>query len=105
MHHAIPERSINCPINSSSGTRVASCSRDRSAYLLVMQGLSHMHPNCVVDVVLAVSGSAFFLGLLALGQHTLECTVDLRAQRKSHVVGEEDRDFAQFLPGHLLVVK
>src|SRR4051812_22214427 len=34
MHHAMPERSISCPIRSSSGTSVASCSRVRVSYRL-----------------------------------------------------------------------
>jgi hypothetical protein len=33
MHHAIPERSIMCPISSSSGTSTANSSRDSDAYL------------------------------------------------------------------------
>src|SRR5215208_810936 len=91
MHQAIPERSINWPINSSSGTRVASCSSDSWAYLLVMQRLSHMHPNGVVDVGSPcfgrVTARAFLLGLLALGHHPLERAVDLRSQREPDVVG------------------
>src|SRR4051794_15058667 len=34
MHQAIPDRSISCPISSSSGTSVASSSRESAAYLL-----------------------------------------------------------------------
>src|SRR4051812_19191211 len=34
MHHAMPERSISCPMSSSSGTSVASWSRVSAAYRL-----------------------------------------------------------------------
>ncbi|PQM46264.1 hypothetical protein C1Y40_03562 [Mycobacterium talmoniae] len=33
MHQAMPERSIMCPISSSSGTNTDSSSRDSDAYL------------------------------------------------------------------------
>ena len=39
MQCAIPDRSMSCPISSSSGTRVASSSRDSAAYLLIIEFL------------------------------------------------------------------
>src|SRR5258705_13114951 len=105
IHQPIPDRSVSWPINSSSGTSVANCSRVRSAYLLVMDCPAHVHLDGVVDVVLLVSGRALLLGLLALRHHSLECAVHLGSQRESDIMREEDRDLAQFLPCHLLVVQ
>src|SRR6476620_4770093 len=109
MHQPIPERSMSCPISSSSGTRTASCSRERSAYLLVMNVPADVHLDGVVDVGSPcfgrVTAMALLLSLLASGQQPFESAVDLLAQREPDVVRDEDRNLAQFLPRHLLVVK
>src|SRR6187399_2410696 len=105
MHQAIPDRSMSWPMSSSSGTRIASCSRDSAAYLLVMDVPADMHLDGVVDVVLAVSRRALLFCLLALGDNAFDRTVDLRAQREADVVREEDRDLTKFLARQLLVVQ
>ena len=43
MQCAIPDRSMSWPISSSSGTRVASSSRDSAAYLLIIELASRVH--------------------------------------------------------------
>src|SRR6195952_3230024 len=97
MHQAIPERSISCPISRSSGTRAASSSRDNAAYLLVMKVLACIHLNGLVDVVLLVARGAGRLGLLSLLHHAMNRAIQLRAQRKPDVVGDEDRDLLQLV--------
>src|SRR6185436_19823796 len=105
MHQPIPDRSISWPMSSSSGTRTASCSRVRVAYLLVMDVPADVHLHSIVDIVLAIPCGALLLGLLTLGDNAFDSTIDLRSQREADVVGEEDRDLAQFLARHLLVVQ
>src|SRR6185436_11131327 len=74
------------PIHSSiaicsiSGTRTASCSRERSAYLLVMNVPADVHLDGVVDVGSPcfgrVTALALILGLLAFGQHPFKGAVN-----------------------------
>ena len=52
MHQAIPDRSISWPISSSSGTSVASSSRDSAAYLLVIETLP---PECIFTAALTLA--------------------------------------------------
>ena len=91
MHHAIPDRSISCPISSSSGTRPTSSSRDRPRTYLSSSFL----PECIltrgVDVRLLVLARAPVRRLLALGDHLCDGAVELGAQREAQVMGEEDR--------------
>src|SRR5690349_7278192 len=94
MHQPIPDRSINWPISSSSGTRTASCERDRLAYLLVIEPLPGVHSHGVVDVGQLVDALAPCRRLLVLGDHAADDSVQTRTTRKPDVLREED--------GHLL---
>src|ERR1700687_962213 len=105
MHQAIPERSIICPISSSSGTRVASCSRESPAYLLVMEALTSVHLDGVVDVRLLVVACALLRGFLALGGDPPDHAVEARTERESDVLGEEDRHLLQLVLGQLIVLQ
>src|SRR6185312_1140475 len=67
MQCAIPDRSMSCPISSSSGTRVARSSRDSAAYLLIIDFLPRVHAHGVVDVGLLVHTNTPLRRLLVLG--------------------------------------
>ena len=104
MHQAIPERSIICPISSSSGTKVASWSRDRLGVPTCHRGSSGVHLHRVVDVGLLVVGCAC-RGRLALGGDAPDDTVEARTEREADVMGEEDRHLLQLVLGELLVLQ
>src|ERR1700754_3838441 len=103
IHQAIPDRSIICPISSSSGTSTASCSRDRPTYLLVMDLAPGMHLYGGVDVGLLVFPFAALCCFPALLYHCADDPVELRTERKAEVVGEEDRHLLQLVLGDITV--
>jgi radical SAM superfamily enzyme with C-terminal helix-hairpin-helix motif len=66
---------MSWPISSSSGTSVASWSREMAAYLLVMQIPTHVHLDRVVDVVLVAPGRSALFRLLTLCRYALDRAV------------------------------
>src|SRR5215212_12229753 len=93
MHQPIPDRSINWPISSSSGTRVASWSRERVANLLVMDFSTGVNLDRDVDIRFLVLTLARVCRLLAILDHLGDRSVELGAEREAEVVGQEDRHF------------
>src|SRR5438876_8238972 len=91
MHQAIPERSINCPMSSSSGTSVASWSRERSAYLLIIESVSRVHVQRGIHVGHLVLALAVLRSLLTLLRHLRDHSVELGAEREAEIVGQENR--------------
>src|SRR5688500_11215044 len=91
MHQAIPDRSMSCPISSSSGTRVASSSRLSAAYLLFIEFAPRMHVQGRVDIRFLVFATTLLGILLPLARHLRHDPIQLRAQREAEVVGQEDR--------------
>src|ERR1700752_2182940 len=104
MHQPIPERSMSCPISSSSGTRIASCSRDRLAYLLVIETAPRVHVQRGVHVRLLVFTAALLRGLLALARHFGDDPVQLRPQREAQIMGEENCHLLELVLGEFAVV-
>src|SRR5690349_10096627 len=105
IHQPIPDLSISCPISRSSGTKVASCSRERLAYRLLTEVLPRVHANGVVDVGLLVDALAAFGGLLVFGDDAPDHPVQPRTAREAVVLREEDGDLFEFLRGELAVLQ
>ena len=102
MHQAIPDRSVSWPINSSSGTRVASSVARQRGVPTCHEGSCRHDWTASLTFPCCRGHRAFLLGLLALGDHALERTVDLRAQREARRSAvTEDRDLAELLSRHL----
>src|ERR1700712_4979510 len=99
MQCAIPERSISCPINSSSGTRVANSSRDSAAYLLIIEGLPRVHLDGGAHVRPLVLGLTLLGGLAALSRNLADGPVEPGAEGEADVLRQEDRHLLQLVLG------
>src|SRR5882757_9992006 len=105
MQCAMPDRSMSCPISSSSGTSVASSSRESAAYLLFIESASRAHLDGRVDVGLLVHAVTLGRRLLPLARNATHHSIEPRRQREADVLGQEDRHLLELGLGQLVVLE
>src|SRR5690242_5086649 len=103
MHQAIPDRSIICPMSSSSGTSVTSWSWDSDAYLLVIELVPGVHLDGGVRIGPPVLAKPLLGGLATLRRNLGHGSVEARTEWEADVLGEENRDVLELILGELTV--
>src|SRR5689334_22428833 len=103
MHQAIPDRSISCPMSSSSGISLTSSACDSDAYLLAIELIPGVHLHGGVHIGPPILIKPLLGGLAPLGRNLRHGPVETGPEGETDVVSEEDGDVLEFLLGELPV--